>query len=94
MPRACWNGAVLAESEHCELVEGNWYFPPDAVRREYLRNSLTHTECHWKGTCSYYTVEVAGQANPDAAWYYPKPRDAAARIKDYVAFWKGVRIEK
>ncbi len=93
MPLASWHGAILAESDHCERVEGNWYFPPDAVKREYLRETTTHTECHWKGTCSYYDVVVDGQVNPDAAWYYPQPKKAAAGIKDYVAFWKGVRVE-
>lgn len=93
MPRAIWNGAVLAESAHCEVVEGNQYFPADAVRREYLRASATHTVCAWKGTASYYDVVVDGQVNKDAAWYYPAPTDAARRIKDHVAFWRGVTVE-
>jgi len=94
VPRASWNGTVLAESDRCEFVEGNWYFPPDSVRRECLTDSATHTECHWKGTCSYYTLVVNGEPNPDAAWYYPDPKHAAARIRDYVAFWKGVKVER
>ena len=92
MPKAIWNGAVLAESDQTEVVEGNHYFPPDAVRREYFKESSHHTVCGWKGTASYYTVEVNGQANPDAAWYYPAPKDAAKNIAGYVAFWKGVQV--
>jgi uncharacterized protein (DUF427 family) len=94
MARATWNGAVLAESDRYELVEGNVYFPPDAVNREYLRESRTHTVCGWKGTASYYDVVVDGQANADAAWYYPDPFDAAANIRGHVAFWKGVEVER
>jgi uncharacterized protein (DUF427 family) len=94
MARATWNGAVLAESERFEEVEGNVYFPPDAIRREYFRESPTHTVCPWKGTASYYSVTVEGETNADAAWYYPEPKDAAANIRDHVAFWKGVRVER
>jgi len=93
MAKAVCNGAVLAESDRCEMVEGNHYFPPDAVKREYLKPSDSHTVCPWKGTASYYHVEVGGQRNPDAAWYYPEPSAAARSIKDHVAFWKGVRVE-
>jgi uncharacterized protein (DUF427 family) len=93
MAKAIWNGVVLAESDRCEMVEGNHYFPPDAVKREHLKPSNTHTECPWKGTASYYDVEVNGQRNPDAAWFYPEPRAAARQIKDHVAFWKGVKVE-
>ena len=93
MPRATWNGAVLAESDRTVVVEGNQYFPPDSVRKEYFRASDTHTICPWKGTASYHHVEVDGQRNPDAAWYYPEPKPAAAQIKNYLAFWKGVRVE-
>lgn len=93
MPRAIWNGVVLAESDHCEKVEGNCYFPPSAVKREHLRDSATHTHCPWKGDASYYDVVADGQTNKDAAWYYPAPKDAAANIKDHVAFWKGVTVE-
>ena len=93
MPRATWNGKVIAESDRTEVVEGNHYFPPDAVRSEYLRPSDTHTTCPWKGVASYYTLEVDGQHNADAAWYYPEPKDAASQIKDHVAFWKGVTVE-
>jgi uncharacterized protein (DUF427 family) len=93
MPRAIWNGTVLAESDRCEVVEGNQYFPPDAVKRSHLRESATHTVCSWKGTASYYDVVVDGAVNEDAAWYYPDPKPAAARIAGYVAFWKGVTVE-
>jgi uncharacterized protein (DUF427 family) len=93
MPRALWEGVVIAESDRCLVVEGNQYFPPDSVRREYLPPSDTHTVCSWKGIASYFHVEVNGQRNPDAAWFYPDPKDAARQIKDYVAFWKGVKVE-
>lgn len=93
MTRAIWNGATLAQSDHTIVVEGNHYFPPDAVRREYLSPSSTHTVCPWKGDASYYTVTVNGQENPDAAWYYPDPKPAAAELKNYVAFWHGVQVE-
>lgn len=94
MPKATWNGAVLAESDQCEVVEGNQYFPPDAIARQYFKDSTTHTTCGWKGVASYYTIEVDGQVNPDAAWYYPEPKDAAKNIAGYIAFWKGVKVEK
>jgi uncharacterized protein (DUF427 family) len=96
MPRALWNGQILAEApaEACERVEGNLYFPPEALRKERFRPSATHTECGWKGTASYYDVVVDGQVNPDAAWYYPAPMEAARQIKGYVAFWKGVTVEE
>ncbi len=94
MAKATWNGAVLAESDRFELVEGNVYFPADAVRRDRLRPSDTHTVCPWKGTASYYHVEVDGELNRDAAWYYPAPKDAAKAIRDHVAFWRGVQVER
>ncbi|WP_298815924.1 DUF427 domain-containing protein [Chloroflexus sp.] len=93
MPRAIWNGAVIAESDATIVVEGNHYFPPDSVRREYLRDSQTHTVCSWKGTASYYDVVVNGSVNRDAAWYYPTPKDAARQIAGYIAFWRGVKVE-
>ncbi|HEX2207715.1 MAG TPA: DUF427 domain-containing protein [Longimicrobium sp.] len=92
MARATWNGAVIAESDRYEVVEGNVYFPPDAMNREYLQPSQTHTVCGWKGTASYYDVVVDGKMNADAAWYYPEPMDAAGNIRDHVAFWKGVEV--
>jgi uncharacterized protein (DUF427 family) len=93
MVRAKWNGAVLAESDRCEEVEGNIYFPTGSVRWEYFRKSDKHTVCAWKGLASYYDVVVDGQCNPQAAWYYAEPKAAAARIRDHVAFWKGVRVD-
>ncbi|HEY4373660.1 MAG TPA: DUF427 domain-containing protein [Burkholderiales bacterium] len=95
MPRALWNGAVIAEApaEATHKVEGNIYFPPSAINKAYLRPSDYHTVCPWKGTASYYTVEVNGEKNQNAAWYYPAPSDAAKQIKDHVAFWKGVQVE-
>jgi uncharacterized protein (DUF427 family) len=93
MARAKWNGVVIAESGRCVVVEGNQYFPPDSVKREYLRESATHTVCPWKGTASYYDVVVDGQTNKDAAWYYPQPKDAAKEITNHVAFWHGVTVE-
>ena len=92
MFRAVWNGAVLAESGHTVKVEGNHYFPPEALRREYFSDSRTTTVCPWKGTASYYDVTVDGQVNRDAAWYYPQPSPAAAQIRDHVAFWNGVKV--
>lgn len=95
MPKAIWNGAVLAEAsrEEVEEVEGNIYFPANAINREYFRESSTHTVCPWKGTASYYTVVVDGQENNDAAWYYPEPKHAARQIAGHVAFWRGVTVE-
>ena len=93
MPRASWRNTIIAESDRCERVEGNCYFPPDAVRREHLKPSATTTVCPWKGTAHYYTVVVDGAENPDAAWYYPEPKPAAAQIRDHVAFWRGVTVE-
>jgi uncharacterized protein (DUF427 family) len=90
--KAVWNGAVLAESDRTEVVEGNQYFPPDAVHEQYFMPSETHSVCPWKGTASYYTVEVNGKRNADAAWYYPQAKDAAKNIEGYVAFWKGVEV--
>jgi uncharacterized protein (DUF427 family) len=90
--KAVWNGAVLAESDATIVVEGNHYFPPESIHREYFKPSSTHTTCPWKGQASYYTIEVAGKVNQDAAWYYPEPKDAAKNIKNYVAFWKQVEI--
>lgn len=94
MPKAIWNGAVLAESDRYETVEGNVYFPPETLSRKYFRDSATHTVCSWKGTASYYDVEVDGKVNKDAAWYYPDPRPAARAIAGYVAFWRGVVVEQ
>ncbi|HEX6749177.1 MAG TPA: DUF427 domain-containing protein [Longimicrobium sp.] len=94
MAKASWNGAVIAESDEYEVVEGNVYFPEDAVKREYLRESQTHTICPWKGTASYYSVVVDGRENKDAAWYYPDPKLAASNIAGHIAFWRGVQVER
>lgn len=91
--RAVWNDRVIAESDDTVEVEGNQYFPPESLNREYLSPSDTTTICSWKGTAAYYTITVDGEVNKDAAWYYPEPLAAAAQIADYVAFWKGVRVE-
>ncbi|MEB3887287.1 DUF427 domain-containing protein [Lyngbya sp. CCY1209] len=93
MPKAVWNGVVLAESDRTEVVEGNQYFPPDSIKTEYFKDSDTHTTCGWKGVANYYSIEVDGQVNKDAAWYYPTTQSAAKNIEGYVAFWKGVKIE-
>ena len=93
MPKAKWRGRVIAESDVFETVEGNVYFPSQALKREYFRPSDHHTVCGWKGTASYYDVVVDGETNPAAAWYYPDPKPAAANIKEHVAFWKGVTVE-
>jgi uncharacterized protein (DUF427 family) len=92
MSKAVWQGVVLALSGETIEIEGNQYFPPDSVDRQYLEDSTTHSTCPWKGKASYYNLVVNGNKNPDAAWYYPEPKEAAAQIKGYVAFWKGVEI--
>jgi uncharacterized protein (DUF427 family) len=91
--KATWNGATLAESDHTVIVEDNHYFPPESIAAGYFADSDTHTTCPWKGEASYKSIEVDGQTNTDAAWYYPSPKDAAASIKDHFAFWKGVTVE-
>lgn len=93
MARAIWNGVVIAESDATIVVEGNHYFPPESVKREYLRDSATHTVCGWKGVASYYDIVVNDAVNRDAAWYYPEPKEAARRIAGYIAFWRGVKVE-
>lgn len=94
MAKAIWKDTVLADSNNCEMVERNYYFPPESINKEYFRQSDTHTVCFWKGRASYYDIDVAGEVNKDAAWYYPSPKDAAKNIKNHVAFWKGVEIQK
>jgi uncharacterized protein (DUF427 family) len=94
MPKSIWNGIVLAESDHCEIVEGNCYFPPQTIRRQYFKPSDTHTTCPWKGEASYYDIVVEGKTIQDAAWYYPSPKEAAKQIAGHVAFWKGVKVER
>ncbi|NQT61795.1 MAG: DUF427 domain-containing protein [Candidatus Marinimicrobia bacterium] len=90
--KAIWNDKVIAESDKTVIIEGNHYFPVNSVNPAYLRDSQTHTICHWKGTASYYHIEVEGMDNRDAAWYYPDPSDAAEPIRDHIAFWKGVEV--
>ncbi|MED5619661.1 DUF427 domain-containing protein [Ideonella sp. BN130291] len=92
--KAIWNGEVIAESDDTVVVEGNHYFPESAVNRNYLMPSNTRTTCSWKGTAHYYNLLVDGDANPDAVWYYPEPKEAAAEIKGRVAFWKGVQVRE
>lgn len=90
--RAIWHGTVLAQSDDTVVVEGNHYFPAGALNTEYFQDSDPHTVCGWKGLASYYTVEVDGAKNPDAAWYYPDPKPEAEQVRDRVAFWKGVDV--
>lgn len=94
MAKALWGGKVIAESKATIVVEGHQYFPPAALKKQFLQPSSHTSMCPWKGTAHYYHVEVDGMRNENAAWYYPAPNPAAAEIKDHVAFWKGVRVEK
>ena len=94
MAKAIWNNQIVAESDQFEIVEGNVYFPPDSVKREFFKPSDRSSHCPWKGDASYYTLIVAGEENIDAAWFYPAPFDKAAHIKDHVAFWNGVTVEQ
>ena len=94
MAKAVWNGIVIAESDTFETVENNIYFPESSLKREYFRPSSTTSTCPWKGEARYYSLFADGQENPDAAWYYPNPKPAARKIKNHVAFWRGVEIEK
>ena len=91
--KAVWNGAVIAESDQTLLVEGNHYFPAASLISEYFEPSDHKSSCFWKGTAFYYDVVVKGERNPDAAWYYPEPSRAAEKIKDHVAFWKGIEVK-
>ena len=93
MVQAIWNGVVLAESDDTVIVEGNHYFPPEAIKTEFFSENVSHTTCPWKGLANYYDVSVDGKTNEGAAWFYPQPKDAAKQIKDHVAFWKGVQVE-
>ena len=92
--KASWNNQVLAESNDTVVVEGNHYFPADSINKTYFEPSPSHTTCPWKGEASYYNLVVDGQTNKDAAWYYPQPKDAAAEIKNRIAFWRGVKVEE
>ena len=93
MTTATWKGVVLAESDSCEQVEGNYYFPPDSINEEYFKETGNRTSCHWKGVAHYYTIKVNGEENVNAAWLYPETKEKAKRIKGYVAFRKGVKVE-
>jgi uncharacterized protein (DUF427 family) len=90
--KAIWNGKVIAESDNVETVEGNSYFPPESIRRELFKPTETKTVCPWKGTANYYSIELDGQTNTDAAWTYPEPKAAAENIRNHFAFWRGVEI--
>ncbi len=92
MTTARWNGAVIAQSDDTVVVEGNHYFPRNAVNADYLQDSDKTSVCGWKGTAKYHSVIVDGKTNTDAAWYYPEPKSAAAEITDRIAFWKGVEV--
>ena len=92
--KAIWKDAILAESKSTVEIEGNHYFPPESINRQFFRDSSTHTRCGWKGTASYYTIEIGDELNQDSAWYYPEPLDKARHIKNYVAFWKGIKVEE
>jgi len=92
--KATWNGEILAESNDTVTIEGNHYFPPDSINEKLFKPSSTTTQCPWKGTAHYYTVVVGEEENQDAAWFYPDPKDAAAPIKDRVAFWRGVEVSE
>jgi uncharacterized protein (DUF427 family) len=90
--KAVWNNTVIAQSEETIIIEGNHYFPVESINKDYFKGSETQTTCPWKGQASYYDVIVDGERNKDAAWYYAEPKPAAAEIKGYVAFWKGVKV--
>jgi uncharacterized protein (DUF427 family) len=92
--KAIWENTVLAQSDKTLVIEGNHYFPPESMKREFFKLSDTHSTCPWKGLASYYNVQVGEKVNPDAAWYYPEPKDAAKSIKDHVAFWRGVKVSE
>jgi len=94
MVRAVWNDKVIAESDKTEIVEGNHYFPPESVKKEFLKKSEHQTHCPWKGEASYYNLDVSGKINENAAWFYLEPKEAAKNIKDYIAFWNGVEIRE
>ena len=93
MAKATWNGTVLAQSNDTVIIDGNHYFPPVSVNKQYFQESNTHSTCPWKGTANYYDIEVNGQTNKDAAWFYPNAKEKAKHFEGYVAFWRGVQIE-
>ena len=93
MPKAIWKGTTLAESDDTVVVENNHYFPSESINKQYFKDSETHSTCPWKGLANYYNIEVNGEVNKDAAWYYPSAKEKAKQIEGYVAFWKGVKVE-
>lgn len=92
--KAIWNNQLLAESKETKVVEGNHYFPPGSINKDFFKSSSTSSSCPWKGKAAYFSLEVNAKENKDAAWYYPEPKAAASEIKDYVAFWKGVQVSE
>lgn len=92
--KASWKDVILAESDLTVVIEGNHYFPPESIHRRFFTESSTHTRCGWKGIASYYTIKIEDDFNQDSAWYYPEPLDKARSIKNYVAFWKGIKVEE
>ncbi|WP_211280398.1 DUF427 domain-containing protein [Nonlabens tegetincola] len=90
--KAIWNNTVIAESDKTLVIENNHYFPPNSIKKEFFKESNTQTNCPWKGVASYYSIDVDGKQNNDAAWYYPETKHAAKDIEGYVAFWKGVEV--
>jgi uncharacterized protein (DUF427 family) len=90
--KAMWKDVILAESKSTIEIEGNHYFPPESIDRRFFRDSTTHTRCSWKGSASYYTIKIEDELNQDSAWYYPEPLDKVRHIKNYVAFWKGIKV--
>jgi uncharacterized protein (DUF427 family) len=92
--KATWKNTIIAESDRTVVIEGNHYFPPNSIKTEYFSPSDTHTTCPWKGIASYYTLQIGDQSNVDAAWYYPEPKAAAQSIKNYVAFWRDVKVSE
>jgi uncharacterized protein (DUF427 family) len=92
--KAIWNNQIIAEGDDTVFIEGNYYFRPEDVKQEFLKSSSTHTSCPWKGVASYYSIEVDGKENSDAAWYYPKTKDAAKPVEGRIAFWRGVKVVK
>jgi uncharacterized protein (DUF427 family) len=90
--KAVWNNTVIAVSDSTIVIEGNHYFPPESIKKEFFDESSTNTRCGWKGTASYYSIKIDGELNIDCAWYYPEPSEAATKIKGYIAFWKGVEV--
>ena len=91
--KAIWKDTVIAESDETIIVEGNHYFPPNSINQKFFQSNNHHTTCPWKGIANYHNIVVNGEVNSNAAWYYPNPNSAASNIKDYLAFWKGVRVE-